>query len=87
MGWLGFARVDGLTAPLVLVALAYGVGRPFIASVLLAIGTWVKVWPAAVMLALFAVVKNRLRGGPGRACDVGGRRSRWPPRSAASPSC
>ena len=60
MGWLGFARVDGLTAPLVLVALAYGVGRPFIASVLLAIGTWVKVWPAAVMLALFAVVKNRV---------------------------
>ncbi|TDL35735.1 DUF2029 domain-containing protein [Arthrobacter nitrophenolicus] len=60
MGWLGFARVDGLTAPLVLVALAYGVNRPFIASVLLAIGTWVKVWPAAVMLALFAVVKNRI---------------------------
>ena len=60
MGWLGFARVDGLTAPLVLVALAYGVKRPFVASVLLAIGTWVKVWPAAIMLALFAVVKNRL---------------------------
>jgi hypothetical protein len=60
MGWLGFARVDGLTAPLVLVALAYGVGRPFVASVLLAVGTWVKVWPAAVMLALFAVVRNRL---------------------------
>jgi hypothetical protein len=52
--------VDGLTAPLVLVALAYGVNRPFIASVLLAIGTWVKVWPAAIMLALFAVVKSRI---------------------------
>lgn len=60
MGWLGFARVDGLTAPIVLVALSYGVGRPFIASVILAAATWVKVWPAAVMLALFAVVKNRL---------------------------
>ncbi|MCU1567700.1 MAG: hypothetical protein JWQ56_2637 [Pseudarthrobacter sp.] len=60
MGWLGFARVDGLTAPLVLVALAYGVSRPFIASILLAIGTWVKVWPAAIMLALFAVVRNRI---------------------------
>ncbi|MDI3196047.1 glycosyltransferase family 87 protein [Pseudarthrobacter sp. AL07] len=60
MGWLGFARVDGLTAPIVMVALAYGVGRPFIASILLATATWVKVWPAAVMLALFAVVKNRL---------------------------
>ncbi|MGY4543963.1 hypothetical protein ACVWY0_003906 [Arthrobacter sp. UYNi723] len=60
MGWLGFARVDGLTAPIVLVALAYGAGQPFIASILLATATWVKVWPAAVMLALFAVVKNRL---------------------------
>lgn len=61
MGWLGFARVDGLTAPLVLIALAYGVKRPFVASVLLAIGTWVKVWPAAIMLALFAVVRNRVQ--------------------------
>ena len=60
MGWLGFARVDGLTAPIVLVALVYGVTRPFIASVLLSIATWVKVWPAAVMLALFAVVRKGL---------------------------
>lgn len=60
MGWLGFARVDGITAPIVLVALVYGVAHPFIASVLLSAGTWMKVWPAAVMLALFAVVKNRM---------------------------
>ncbi|WP_210064969.1 glycosyltransferase family 87 protein [Pseudarthrobacter sp. PvP004] len=60
MGWLGFARVDGLTAPIVLVALVYGVTRPFVASVLLSVATWVKVWPAAVMLALFAVVRKRL---------------------------
>jgi hypothetical protein len=61
MGWLGFARVDGFTAPLVLIALAYGVSQPFVASLLLAIGTWAKVWPAAVMLALFTVVKNRVQ--------------------------
>lgn len=61
MGLLGFARVDGLTAPLVLIALVYGVQRPFVAGVLLAIGTWVKVWPAAVMLSLFTVVRNRLQ--------------------------
>ncbi len=41
-------------------ALVYGVTRPFVASVLLSIATWVKVWPAAVMLALFAVVRKRL---------------------------
>ncbi|WP_434612542.1 glycosyltransferase family 87 protein [Arthrobacter sp. A5] len=61
MGWLGFARVDGLTAPLVLIALVYGVANPFVASVLLSIATWVKVWPAAVVLALFTVVRERLR--------------------------
>ncbi|MFJ3956824.1 glycosyltransferase 87 family protein [Arthrobacter sp. NPDC090010] len=61
MGWLGFARVDGFTAPIVLIALSYGVRRPFVASVILAVGTWMKVWPAAVMLALFAVVKDRVK--------------------------
>lgn len=61
MGWLGFARVDGLTAPVVLVALVYGVRQPFAASVLLGLAAWVKVWPAAVMLAFFAVVKERAR--------------------------
>ncbi len=61
MGWLGFARVDGITAPIVLIALVYGVANPFVASLLLSIATWIKVWPAAVVLALFTVVKERLR--------------------------
>ncbi|WP_427018992.1 glycosyltransferase 87 family protein [Pseudarthrobacter sp. P1] len=61
MGWLGFARVDGFTAPLVLIALAFGVAQPFLAALLLAIGTWMKVWPAAVLLSLFTVVKNRVQ--------------------------
>ncbi|MGO4857942.1 glycosyltransferase 87 family protein [Arthrobacter sp. 2MCAF14] len=61
MGCLGFARVDGLTAPIVLIALAYGVSHPFIASTLLSVATWMKVWPAAVMLSLFTVVKQRTK--------------------------
>lgn len=61
MGWLGFARVDGFTAPIVLIALAYGVSHPFIASTLLSVATWMKVWPAAVMLSLFTVVRQRIR--------------------------
>lgn len=61
MGWLGFARVDGVTAPIVLVALAYGVAHPFIASTLLSIATWMKVWPAAIVLALFTVVRRRVQ--------------------------
>jgi hypothetical protein len=61
MGWLGFARVDGFTAPIVLIALAYGVSNSFIASTILSAATWMKVWPAAVMLSLFTVVKQRTR--------------------------
>lgn len=60
LGFVGFSRVDGVTAPIVLIALAFGVSAPFIAALLLSIGTWIKVWPAAVLLALFAVTKNRV---------------------------
>lgn len=61
LAWLGFARVDGLTAPMVLIALVIGVSNPFLTSVILSIATWTKVWPAAVVLALFTVVKERVR--------------------------
>ena len=61
MGWLGFARVDGITAPIVLVGLVYGVAHPFVASLLLSLATWLKVWPASIVLALFTVVRQRVR--------------------------
>lgn len=61
LGFVGFSRVDGVTAPIVLVALALGVAAPFTAAILLSVGTWIKVWPAAVLLALFAVSRNRVR--------------------------
>lgn len=61
LGWLGFARVDGFTAPVVLIALSLGVAQPFLASLILSAATWMKVWPAAVVLALFTVVKHRVR--------------------------
>jgi len=61
LGWLGFARVDGFTAPIVLIALCFGVARPFLTSAILSAATWMKVWPAAVVLALFTVVKQRVQ--------------------------
>ncbi len=61
LAWLGFARVDGLTAPVVLIALSIGVASPFLTSFILSVATWTKVWPAAVVLALFTVVKQRVR--------------------------
>ncbi|MCW1250198.1 DUF2029 domain-containing protein [Acaricomes phytoseiuli] len=59
MGMLGFARLDGITAPIVLIGLAFGVASPLAASLILSVATWMKIWPAAVLLPLFAVVRDR----------------------------
>lgn len=61
MGYLSFARVEGVAAPIVLVGMLYAARRPVVASVLLSIATWVKVWPAAVILALIISTATRLR--------------------------
>ncbi|MEJ3405764.1 glycosyltransferase 87 family protein [Rathayibacter sp. YIM 133350] len=52
-------RLEGFTAPLVIMALAVMARRPRVAAALLSIATWVKVWPAAVLLA--AVVASPRR--------------------------
>lgn len=66
--WLGFAlllgpvgmyRLDGITVPLAVAGCLWLVGRPWLASVLLAIATWIKVWPAAILLAAVIAVRRR----------------------------
>lgn len=68
--WLGFllllgpvalARIDGVTVPIVVVALILLGSRPLWGVTLLTIATWVKVWPVAAIAALFVVSKQRWR--------------------------
>ncbi|BBE21968.1 hypothetical protein MN0502_08510 [Arthrobacter sp. MN05-02] len=62
LGPVAVGRIDGLTAPLVITALLLVAARPFVASLVLSAATWMKVWPAAVVLAaLVAVRKGQLR--------------------------
>jgi uncharacterized membrane protein len=61
MGYLSFARVEGITAPIVLVALLYSATRPVAAGILLSIATWIKVWPAAVLVPIIIASPRRLR--------------------------
>lgn len=61
MGYLGFARVEGITAPIVLVALLYAATRPVAAGILLSVATWIKVWPAAVLVPIVIASHRRLR--------------------------
>ncbi|MHA7190611.1 hypothetical protein ACX80N_10010 [Arthrobacter sp. MDT2-16] len=73
LGPVAVGRIDGLTAPLIITALLLVGARPFAASLLLSAATWMKVWPAAVVLAALVVVRTgRLRIlGAGAALTAG----------------
>lgn len=57
---VGLLRLEGLTAPLVIVGLVLLARHPVVAAVLLAVATWIKVWPAAVVLAVVVASRRRV---------------------------
>ncbi|MGW2672849.1 hypothetical protein [Kocuria rhizophila] len=61
MGYLSFARVEGVAAPIMLVGLLYAVRHPAVGSALLSVATWIKVWPAAAILAMVIALRQRVR--------------------------
>ena len=61
LGPVGMHRLDGLTAALAVAACLWLAGRPFVASVLLAVATWIKVWPAALLAAAVITLRARAR--------------------------
>ena len=60
LGPVGLYRLDGLTAALAVAGCLWLAGRPVLASALLAIGTWIKVWPAALVAAALVAGRRRL---------------------------
>ncbi|RIJ50922.1 DUF2029 domain-containing protein, partial [Clavibacter lycopersici] len=74
--WLGFlvalgpialGRIDAVTVPLALAGLLVLATRPAVASVLLTVGAWVKVWPAALLAAALIVRRGAARTSVGVA--------------------
>ncbi|WP_419818606.1 glycosyltransferase 87 family protein [Glaciibacter flavus] len=61
LGPISLSRIDAVTVPLAIVALLFVAGRPRLAAVLLAIATWIKVWPAALIGALVIASRRRMR--------------------------
>ena len=66
--WLGFLlllgpvalyRIDTITVPLAIMGGLWLVGRPWLGATLLAVATWVKVWPAALLAAAFVALRRR----------------------------
>jgi hypothetical protein len=59
LGPIAVARLDSIVTPLAIVGLLMAVQRPAIAGALLAIATWIKVWPAALIAAVLVAVDKR----------------------------
>ena len=59
LGPISVARLDSIVTPLAIVGLLTAVQRPAIAGALLAIATWIKVWPAALIAAVLVAVNKR----------------------------
>lgn len=60
IGPVGLYRIDGITVPFAILGSIWLVRRPFVASLLLSIAVWMKVWPAAILAAGFVAVRRRL---------------------------
>ena len=61
LGPVALGRIDGVTAPLVILALLWAADRPVLAAALLTLATWIKVWPAAIIAALLVTSAQRAR--------------------------
>ncbi len=59
LGPVALYRIDAVTVPLAILGCLWLRGRPWAASALLAVATWIKVWPAALLAAAVIVIRRR----------------------------
>ncbi|MGO2112704.1 MAG: collagen-like triple helix repeat-containing protein, partial [Pseudoclavibacter sp.] len=61
LGPIATGRIDAITLPIAVAGILVLRERPALAGAVLAVGAWVKVWPAAVFLATFVGRGQRLK--------------------------
>lgn len=59
LGPIAVARLDTVVTPLVIIGLVMLAKRPFLAASIITIATWIKVWPAAVLMSMVAILAER----------------------------
>lgn len=68
--WIGFllvlgpiavGRIDSITVPIAMIGMLVVMSRPVLAGVLLTVGAWIKVWPAALVAAAVIALRERAR--------------------------
>ncbi|MBW4041606.1 MAG: DUF2029 domain-containing protein [Acidobacteria bacterium] len=58
IGPVALARIDGIALPFAVVGVLLLADRPAVATVLLTIAAWIKVWPAAVVAAMLLTARR-----------------------------
>ncbi|WP_245958607.1 hypothetical protein [Microbacterium bovistercoris] len=61
LGPIAMYRLDTVTVPLAVIGGLWLATRPAIGAALLTVGAWIKIWPAALVLAAVIAVKQRMR--------------------------
>ncbi|MCS4276661.1 hypothetical protein M2390_001855 [Mycetocola sp. BIGb0189] len=61
LGPIVMGRIDAVTVPMAIVALLIISRHPMVASVILSIATWMKIWPAAAIGAAILVLRQRTK--------------------------
>jgi hypothetical protein len=61
LGPIAVGRIDAVTVPFAIVGLLLLSSRPTAASVLLTVAAWIKVWPAALVVAAVVALRGRAR--------------------------
>jgi hypothetical protein len=59
LGPIALGRIDAITVPVALVAVMLIARYPRWGGALLAVGAWIKVWPAGLLLAAFVALRDR----------------------------
>lgn len=61
LGPIAVARLDSVVTPLAIVGLLFAFTRPALAAVLLTVGAWIKVWPAALVVSVLISARRSWR--------------------------
>lgn len=60
LGPIALYRLDAITVPLAILGGLWLASRPVIATVLLTVGAWIKIWPGALVLAAVLAFRRRV---------------------------
>lgn len=61
LGPIAVGRIDSITVAIAVIAIVFVASRPVVATVLLTLAAWIKVWPGAIVVALVVISGRRAR--------------------------